>query len=118
MVVDHPDQLQLDSRVPQAQPIARLDRRVLLFDGDLGLANVDIQLGLNPERDLGEVLSGRRDLEDVTLPCANGGFDVVDDLAIPLPVTIIAEMLGVDAEREGERFRFYMDHYGIPREGA
>ncbi len=60
-----------------AQAIARLDRHVLLFDGDLGLANVDIQLGLNPERDLGEVLAGRRGLEDVALPCAAGGFDVV-----------------------------------------
>ena len=60
-----------------AQAMAHLDRRVLLFDGDLGLANVDIQLGLNPERDLGEVLAGRRDLEAVTLACAAGGFDVV-----------------------------------------
>jgi len=29
-------------------------------------------------------------------------FDVIDDLAIPLPVTIIAEMLGVDASRRAD----------------
>ena len=29
-------------------------------------------------------------------------FDVIDDLAIPLPVTIIAEMLGVDAQRRAD----------------
>ncbi len=31
-----------------AHALARAGRRVLLFDGDLGLANVDIQLGLTP----------------------------------------------------------------------
>jgi flagellar biosynthesis protein FlhG len=31
-----------------AHALARLGRRVLLFDGDLGLANVDVQLGLGP----------------------------------------------------------------------
>ena len=33
--------------------MARAERRVLLFDGDLGLANLDIQLGLMPKNDLG-----------------------------------------------------------------
>lgn len=42
-----------------AHHLAREGRRVLLFDGDLGLANVDIQLGLTPARDLGDVISGR-----------------------------------------------------------
>jgi flagellar biosynthesis protein FlhG len=42
-----------------AHALARLGRRVLLFDGDLGLANVDVQLGLDPGPDLAGVLSGR-----------------------------------------------------------
>ncbi len=42
-----------------AQALARSGRRVLLFDADLGLANVDVQLGLMPEADLGQVISGR-----------------------------------------------------------
>ena len=33
--------------------LTKLGRNTLLFDGDLGLANVDIQLGLMPKRDLG-----------------------------------------------------------------
>ena len=45
-----------------AHALARLGRRTLLFDGDLGLANVDIQLGLMPEHDLGGVLAGRLSL--------------------------------------------------------
>ena len=39
-----------------AQAFAQMGKRVLLFDGDLGLANVDIQLGLMPEKDLNSVL--------------------------------------------------------------
>lgn len=46
-------------------------KRVLLFDGDLGLANVDIQLGLIPENDLGQVLSGA-----ISLPDAVSSFDM------------------------------------------
>ena len=33
--------------------LSNLGRKTLLFDGDLGLANVDIQLGLMPKHDLG-----------------------------------------------------------------
>ncbi len=33
---------------------------------------------------------------------ARGAFDLVEDLAIPLPVTIIAEMLGVEPDRKSD----------------
>ena len=42
-------------------------QRVLLFDGDLGLANVDIQLGLKPEWDLGSVLKKKCTFGDAIL---------------------------------------------------
>ncbi|MDB5413144.1 MAG: putative flagellar biosynthesis protein FlhG [Rubritepida sp.] len=42
-----------------AQALAEAGRVVLLVDGDLGLANVDVQLGLDPRLDLGDVLAGR-----------------------------------------------------------
>lgn len=60
-----------------AHALARAGRRVLLFDGDLGLANVDIQLGLTPERDLSAVLAGRATLADCVLRHAAGGFDIL-----------------------------------------
>ncbi len=44
--------------VTLADTLARAGKRVLLFDGDLGLANVDIQLGLMPKRDIGDVING------------------------------------------------------------
>jgi flagellar biosynthesis protein FlhG len=40
----------------------RAGLRVLLFDGDLGLANVDIQLGLMPRIDIGAVIARKTSL--------------------------------------------------------
>ena len=60
-----------------AHALARRGRRVLLFDGDLGLANVDIQLGLTPQHDLGAVLAGRASLAEAVLHYQEGGFDVL-----------------------------------------
>jgi flagellar biosynthesis protein FlhG len=60
-----------------AQAMARSGRRVLLFDADLGLANVDVQLGLVPALDLGSVLSGAATLSDAIAGFAPGGFDVM-----------------------------------------
>jgi len=60
-----------------AHAIARGGRRALLFDGDLGLANVDVQLGLVPRCDLGQVLNGRVTLERAAAPFVDGGFDIV-----------------------------------------
>jgi flagellar biosynthesis protein FlhG len=60
-----------------AHACARAGQRVLLFDADLGLANVDIQLGLTPKRDLGTVLAGRASLAETVLRHADGGFDIL-----------------------------------------
>ncbi len=57
--------------------LARAGKKVLLFDGDLGLANVDIQLGLAPRHDLAGVIAGRCKLGDAIVAYDNGGFDVV-----------------------------------------
>jgi flagellar biosynthesis protein FlhG len=60
-----------------AHALARAGRRVLLFDADLGLANVDIQLGLNAEADLGQVIAGRCPLKAAVASYADGGYHVV-----------------------------------------
>lgn len=56
---------------------ARSGRHVLLFDGDIGLANVDVQLGLTPQRDLSSVLSGRNSLKEAVTHYEEGGFDII-----------------------------------------
>jgi flagellar biosynthesis protein FlhG len=63
--------------VTLAQALARAGRRVLLVDGDLGLANVDVQLGLNPALDLSAVLAGRAGLADSVLRHEDAGFDIL-----------------------------------------
>jgi flagellar biosynthesis protein FlhG len=57
--------------------LARQGRRVLLFDGDLGLANVDVQLGLGPGADLATVLSGRCAMAAAVRTVETCGFDVL-----------------------------------------
>jgi flagellar biosynthesis protein FlhG len=56
---------------------SRLGRRVLLFDGDLGLANIDIQLGLPPAPGLGAVLAGRAAMADAARMLPGLGFSVL-----------------------------------------
>ncbi|MBP0447394.1 AAA family ATPase [Roseomonas sp. SSH11] len=60
-----------------AQVLARRGLQVLLVDADLGLANVDVQLGLQPERDLHALLTGRLTLRQAVMRHDDGGFDVL-----------------------------------------
>ncbi|AIR90090.1 cobyrinic acid a,c-diamide synthase [Pseudomonas cremoricolorata] len=56
--------------------LAELGRRVMLLDADLGLANVDVLLGLTPKRTLADVIEGRCELRDVLLQ-GPGGVRIV-----------------------------------------
>jgi flagellar biosynthesis protein FlhG len=90
--------------------LARLGRSTLLLDADLGLANVDVLLGLQPAANISEVLNGRLDLEDVLVdgpaglrivPAASGISDLAElqprqyaglidaFAALPLPVDVM-----------------------------
>lgn len=63
--------------VTLAHALALQGKKVLLFDGDLGLANVDVQLGLMPRRDLNDVIRGRLSMDKVVQEFEDGGFDIV-----------------------------------------
>lgn len=60
-----------------AHALAKSGKKVLLFDGDLGLANVDVQLGLMPKRDLNDVIRGRLTLDAVVQNFPDGNFDII-----------------------------------------
>lgn len=45
--------------------MCEIGHRVMLLDADLGLANIDVILGLHPKYDISHVLSGERGLEEV-----------------------------------------------------
>ena len=51
---------------------SELGRRVLLFDGDMGLANVDLQMGLVADYTLQDVLFGQCSLEQACVRVENG----------------------------------------------
>ena len=55
----------------------RAGSRVLLFDADLGLANVDVQLGLVPEIDLGSIIFGRSNVAGAITRHNASGLDIL-----------------------------------------
>ncbi|NBC34560.1 MAG: P-loop NTPase [Alphaproteobacteria bacterium] len=80
-----------------AHAFAMRGQRALLFDADLGLANVDIQLGLMPKRDLAAVLDGTVSLRNATMRFDEGGFDIIagrsgSNSLASLPPRRLAEM--------------------------
>ena len=60
-----------------AHALAQQGGRVLLADGDFGLANIDVQLGLNPAHDLACVLSGRIPLSQAATHVPACGFRIL-----------------------------------------
>ncbi len=86
--------------------LARLGQRVLIFDTDLGLANIDILLGLSPQYNIGHVLSGEKRIEDVVvegpggmliLP-ANSGVDEVPALTEAQRMELLAQFENWDRQ--------------------
>lgn len=63
--------------VTLSHALADLGQRTLLFDGDFGLANVDIQLGLMPKADLSGVVGGNLTLNQAVQPFDEGNFDII-----------------------------------------
>lgn len=66
--------------------LALRGRRVMLLDGDLGLANADVLLGLQPDRTLADVVNGTCRLEQIILPGPAGirvvpGASGISDMA-------------------------------------
>lgn len=59
-----------------AVALAGIGRRVALLDADLGLANIDVLLGLNAKHNLEDVLTGQYSLRDVMLT-GPGGIRII-----------------------------------------
>ncbi|EPE37706.1 MinD/ParA family protein [Candidatus Photodesmus anomalopis] len=47
--------------------MARQGKKVMVFDADLGLANIDVMLGIRPKLNLGHVLIGKCTLKDAVI---------------------------------------------------
>ena len=55
-----------------AVALARLGKKVLIIDADLGLANVDVVLGISPPYNLNHFFNGERTLEEVMVAGPHG----------------------------------------------
>ncbi|MFT7144226.1 MAG: flagellar biosynthesis protein FlhG [Alphaproteobacteria bacterium] len=54
--------------------LAQKGKRVLVFDADIGLANIDVQLGINTMKDLSDVVQGFASLEDIIAKSEKGFY--------------------------------------------
>jgi flagellar biosynthesis protein FlhG len=67
-----------------AYQLGQQGHRVLIFDGDLSMSNVDIMFGVRPEFTLQHVVEGRAAVEDIILPVAQnvsllpGGSGIIE----------------------------------------
>ncbi len=52
--------------------LARRGERVVVLDADLGLANIDVLLGLYPKYNLGHLINGKANIEDVMITGPEG----------------------------------------------
>ena len=78
--------------------ISKIGRRVFLLDADMGLANVDVLLGLAPRHTLEHVLNGQKGIMDIALE-GPGGFKI-------LPASSgISEMSEMSQEQQMRLFR-------------
>jgi flagellar biosynthesis protein FlhG len=78
-----------------AMALAKEGCRVCLFDADLGLANVNILLGLDPEYNLEDLISGQKTLDEILIKNVNG----IDIIPGSSGVEGIANLNGRDVRR-------------------
>jgi flagellar biosynthesis protein FlhG len=85
-----------------AMALARLRKKTLVVDGDLGLANVHILLGMNPRNNLSHVIDGRCSIDEA-ITRAPG------DIAILPGASGLERMANLDAAHL-EHVRRMLDH--------
>jgi len=87
-----------------AVAFANMGKRVLIFDADMGLANVDIVFGIHPQFHVGHVITGEKELSEViamasdrigVIPAASGDTAFAD-LTEGQKLSLLAEFDGLD----------------------
>ncbi|MDP6504354.1 MAG: MinD/ParA family protein [Planctomycetota bacterium] len=88
--------------------LARFRKRVLLVEGDLSLANVDVLLGLQAPFNLHHVLTGKKTLRDIIIEHSSGvkivpassGVEEMSDLSEDQLETFFNELRTLDQEAD------------------
>ncbi|EGG94183.1 Flagellar synthesis regulator FleN [gamma proteobacterium IMCC1989] len=82
--------------------LAALNRRVVLMDADLGLANIDILLGIRADKTIADVLSGECDLRDILIR-GPGGIRIVP------AASGVQHMASLNAQQHGAMIQAFSD---------
>jgi flagellar biosynthesis protein FlhG len=93
-----------------AHALLREGKRVLLVDADLGLANIDVQLGLTPRVDLGMLLTEHIDVARAITRHTSTGLDI---LAGRSGSAMLAELSIDHVERLLVQLRTETDDYDV-----
>lgn len=96
-----------NAAVNLAVALSKQGKEVILFDADLGLANVDLLMGLYIEHTLADVVSGRKSLSDIIVRHETG-------VRVIPAASGITEMVELSAQSRGELIRSLSDHVGAP----
>jgi flagellar biosynthesis protein FlhG len=91
-----------------ALALGKRGQKVLLLDADLGLASLDLALGIHPHADLLSVVRGEREIDDILVEAAHGVQlvpaclrSVIEELARRFDVLIIDTGAGIGANSVG-----------------
>ncbi|MCD6287659.1 MAG: AAA family ATPase, partial [Candidatus Hydrogenedentes bacterium] len=84
--------------------LADMDYRVVLVDMDLGLANVEVLLGVNSQFNLQHVIAGEKNIDDIVIADASGvmvvpgsnGLAEMADLPRDRRIRVIEQMEQID----------------------
>ena len=90
-----------------AVALSKIGRDVVLFDADLGLANVDLLMGLSVQHTLADVVSGQKKVSDII---------VKDDQGVRVipAASGITEMVNLSPEARAEIIRGLSDQLKTP----
>lgn len=88
--------------------LSRLQRRVFVMDADMGLANVDVLLGLTPRYTLEHVLSGQKHImevvvegpEGVKILPATSGISELSEMSYEQQMQLFQALSRIDAEMD------------------
>jgi len=88
--------------------LSRMRRRVFLLDADMGLANVDVLLGIVPRYTLEHVFSGQKELLDIVLDTqagfkllpASSGISELSELTHDQQMLLFRGLSALDAEMD------------------
>ncbi|MFT7388305.1 MAG: flagellar biosynthesis protein FlhG [Candidatus Endobugula sp.] len=85
--------------------LAAMNRRVVLMDADLGLANIDILLGIRADKTIADVLSGECTLRDILIK-GPGGIRIVP------AASGVQHMASLSAQQHGAMIQAFSDLEG------